>query len=49
MSACGTVSSFTTADAKLHWHFAPQWTASLGVDNLTNEHYRVYHPHAGRT
>lgn len=45
----GAVSSFTVADAKLRWHFAPQWTASLGVDNLTNEHYWVYHPYAGRT
>ncbi|MBA2077805.1 TonB-dependent receptor [Rhodanobacter sp. PCA2] len=45
----GAVSSFTVADAKLRWRFAPQWTASLGVDNLTNEHYWVYHPYAGRT
>ncbi|MBD8871223.1 TonB-dependent receptor [Rhodanobacter sp. DHB23] len=45
----GAVSSFTVLDAKLRWRFAPQWTASLGVDNLTNEHYWVYHPYAGRT
>ena len=45
----GATSSFTVADAKLRWRFAPQWTASLGVDNLTNEHYWVYHPYAGRT
>ncbi|MGH8158718.1 MAG: TonB-dependent receptor [Rhodanobacter sp.] len=45
----GAVSSFTVVDAKLRWKFAPQWTASLGVDNLTNEHYWVYHPYAGRT
>jgi len=45
----GAVSSFTVADAKLRWRFAVQWTASLGVDNLTNEHYWVYHPYAGRT
>ncbi|WP_345783627.1 TonB-dependent receptor [Fulvimonas sp. R45] len=45
----GAVSRFTVADAKLRWRFAPQWTASLGVDNLTNEHYWVYHPYAGRT
>ncbi|WP_266169792.1 TonB-dependent receptor [Dyella subtropica] len=45
----GAVSRFTVADAKLRWKFAPQWTASIGVDNLTNEHYWAYHPYAGRT
>lgn len=45
----GAISAFTVADAKLRWKFAPQWTASLGVDNLTNTHYWVYHPYAGRT
>ncbi|MGY3040166.1 iron complex outermembrane receptor protein [Rhodanobacter sp. TND4EL1] len=45
----GAVSSFTVADAKLRWKFAPGWTAALGVDNLTNESYWVYHPYAGRT
>ncbi|WP_338068489.1 MULTISPECIES: TonB-dependent receptor [Dyella] len=45
----GAVSAFTVADAKVRWNFAHQWTASVGVDNLTNEHYWVYHPYAGRT
>lgn len=45
----GAVSAFTVADAKLRWQFAPRWTAALGVDNLTNAHYWVYHPYAGRT
>jgi iron complex outermembrane receptor protein len=45
----GAVSRFTAADAKLRWKFAPGWTAALGVDNLTDEHYWVYHPYAGRT
>ncbi len=45
----GSVSKFTVADAKLRWKFAPGWTAAFGVDNLTNEHYWVYHPYAGRT
>lgn len=45
----GAVSRFTVADAKLRWKFAPGWTAALGVDNLTNERYWVYHPYAGRT
>jgi len=45
----GAVSRFTVADARLRWSFAPGWTAALGVDNLTNERYWVYHPYAGRT
>lgn len=45
----GAVTEFTVADAKLRWHFSGQWTASLGVNNLTNERYWVYHPYAGRT
>jgi iron complex outermembrane receptor protein len=45
----GAVTSFTVADAKLRWKFSPGWTASLGVDNLTNAKYWVYHPYAGRT
>jgi iron complex outermembrane receptor protein len=45
----GAVSAFTVADAKLRWRFAPHWTASLGVDNLTHARYWVYHPYAGRT
>ena len=45
----GAVSNFTVTDARLRWKFAPNWTAALGVDNLTNEHYWVYHPYAGRT
>jgi iron complex outermembrane receptor protein len=49
VNSYGAVSSFTVADAKLRWKFAHEWTASLGVDNLTNEHYWVYHPYAGRT
>jgi len=45
----GAVSRFTVTDAKLRWMFSPGWSASLGVDNLTNEQYWVYHPYAGRT
>jgi iron complex outermembrane receptor protein len=45
----GAVTRFTVANAKLRWQFAPSWHASLGVDNLTNEHYWVCHPYAGRT
>lgn len=49
LNTYGAVSRFTVADAKLRWHVTRQWTASLGVDNLTNQRYWVYHPYAGRT
>jgi iron complex outermembrane receptor protein len=45
----GAVSSYTVFDAKLRFRPAPEWTASLGVDNLTDERYWVYHPWPGRT
>jgi iron complex outermembrane receptor protein len=45
----GAVTAFTVADAKIRWRGAAGWSASLGVDNLTNEQYWVYHPYAGRT
>jgi iron complex outermembrane receptor protein len=45
----GAVSNFTVVDAKLRWKMAPNWTAALGVDNLTQARYWVYHPYAGRT
>lgn len=45
----GAVSRFTVADARLRWKFMPGWAASIGVDNLTNQQYWVYHPYAGRT
>ena len=43
------MSSVTVTDPKFRSQFAPGWAAALGVDNLTNEHYWVYHPYAGRT
>ncbi len=45
----GAVSSYTVFDAKLRFQPAPGWSASLGVDNLTDERYWVYHPWPGRT
>lgn len=45
----GATSSFTVADARLRWKFTPGWAAAIGVDNLTDERYWVYHPYAGRT
>lgn len=45
----GAISNFTVFDAKLQWQLTPQWTAAVGVDNLTDRHYWVYHPWPGRT
>jgi iron complex outermembrane receptor protein len=45
----GAVSRFTVVDAKLHFHPARDWTASIGVDNLGNQRYWVFHPWPGRT
>lgn len=45
----GAISRFTVFDAKLQWQASPAWTAALGVDNLTDRRYWVYHPWPGRT
>lgn len=45
----GAVSSFTVADARFVYRFSRQARLALGVDNLTDERYYVYHPYPGRT
>lgn len=45
----GAVSSFTVADARFIYRFGRQASLALGVDNLTDERYYVYHPYPGRT
>jgi iron complex outermembrane receptor protein len=37
------------ADARLHYRAAHHWSASLGVDNLLNRKYFVFHPFPQRT
>jgi iron complex outermembrane receptor protein len=42
-------SRYFSADAKLAWRITRQWSASLGVDNLTDAEYWNFHPYPGRT
>ena len=42
-------SRFLVADLRLRYKVAKQWTASLGVDNLTATKYWAFHPYPQRT
>ena len=41
--------SFLVVDAKVHYQFGKRWSASLGVDNLNNDRYFLFHPFPQRT
>lgn len=41
--------SFFVADVKSQYKFDKHWTGSVGVDNLFNEKYTLYHPFPQRT
>jgi len=43
------VSSFLTADLRVRWKMAPQWTAAIGIDNLNNDKYWNFHPYPQRS
>jgi iron complex outermembrane receptor protein len=45
----GGRSNFSVFDAKVLYKFAKQWSASVGVDNITNEKYFTLYPYAQRT
>lgn len=45
----GGVSSYTVWDAKARYRIGKNVEASLGIDNLTDKRYYVYHPYPGRT
>jgi len=45
----GGTSSYTTLDARLNYRFHKSMSAAIGVDNLTNEKYYVFHPYPQRT
>jgi iron complex outermembrane recepter protein len=47
-SMAGT-SSFVVIDLKARYQIDRQWLASLGIDNLTDRRYYVFHPYPGRT
>jgi iron complex outermembrane receptor protein len=45
----GGFDSFFVADIKTQYKFDRHWTGSVGVDNLFNEKYTLYHPFPQRT
>ncbi len=45
----GGRSSFSVFDAKVVYRLAKQWSASLGIDNITNTKYYTLYPYAQRT
>ena len=45
----GGVSSYTVWEAKARYRLGKYVEASLGIDNLTDKRYYVYHPYPGRT
>ncbi len=42
-------SRFFSADLRVHWRFAPQWSAAFGIDNLNNATYWNFHPYPQRS
>ncbi len=45
----GGRSNFNVFDAKALYKFTKQWSASVGIDNITNEKYYTLYPYAQRT
>lgn len=41
--------SFLVLDARVHYDFEKHWSIAVGVDNLTNRKYFLYHPFPQRT
>jgi iron complex outermembrane receptor protein len=48
-SVYGGRSNFNVFDAKVLYKFTKQWSASVGVDNITNEKYYTLYPYSQRT
>lgn len=42
-------SAFFVADARVRWQATDHWSAALGVENLLDRRYFLYHPFPGRT
>ncbi len=42
-------SKYFTTDLRVLWKITPQWAASLGIDNLNNDHYWNFHPYPLRS
>ncbi len=43
------VSKYATADVRLLWKIARQWSAAVGIDNLNNYRYWNFHPYPQRS
>jgi iron complex outermembrane receptor protein len=43
------VSQFTVLDLRVRHRFDKQWSASFGIDNLTNKQYWNFHPYPQRS
>jgi iron complex outermembrane receptor protein len=41
--------SYLVIDARVNWRFAPRWSAALGIDNLNDRRYFLFHPFPQRT
>jgi iron complex outermembrane receptor protein len=41
--------SFFVVDARVRYQLAKQWSAALGIDNLNNRKYFLFHPFPQRT
>jgi iron complex outermembrane receptor protein len=40
---------YLVADIRLHYRFDSNWSAALGIDNINNDKYFLYHPFPQRT
>jgi iron complex outermembrane recepter protein len=45
----GASSKFLVVDARVLYKIAKQWSAAVGVENLTDEKYYAFHPYPQRT
>ncbi len=45
----GAFSAFFVADARVRWQATPRWSVALGVDNLLDRKYFLFHPFTQRT
>jgi len=45
----GAFDKFLVFDARVHYKISEQWSAAVGIDNLTNEKYFLFHPFPQRT
>ena len=42
-------SSYFVVDTKVNYQFTKQWSANVGIDNINNQNYWIYHPFPQRT